>query len=198
MNVQAVFVKGGAAVTGTALLAAAMWLYATRPEVRAKELDPIRTGGEIGAIVTTPDFRVQVEGVVAARSIAPSTSLGKPESTEGIFLIVRYRAASQKGPLKLRTAVLETPGGFTYRPGPRVAAGTSAAPEFQPMIWTKSVHVFEIPRKAAEGARFVTGTGGLLPQLSAAAEIDLGLTPSKAAQLVQGAAEAYDPRTERP
>ncbi|MFI0350687.1 hypothetical protein [Actinomadura sp. 9N407] len=192
MNVQAILVRGGAGITGTALLATAMWLYTLRPDVRAKELEPIRTGGEIGAVVTTPDFRLRVERVDAARSL--SSTLGNPERTEGIFLIVRFRASSQKEPIKLQSIVLETPGGYSFRPAPRLGTSSASIPEFQPMIWTKSAHVFELPQQAAAGAKLVVGTGGLLPQLSSAVEVDLGLTDAK----VEAAAEAYDLRGGRP
>jgi hypothetical protein len=196
MNVQAFLVRGGAAVTGTALLAVSMWLYAVRPDVQAEELEPIRTGGRIGADVTTPDFRIRVQGVVAARSLA--STLGKPQGTDGVFLVVRIQAMSRKEPVKLRSVVLETPGGFTYRPDPRLGTSSATVSEFQPLIWSRTAYIFEIPPRAAAGARLVAGTGGLLSQLSSAAEIDLGLTSSKADQLVRGAAPAYDPRSERP
>ncbi|MEW2358899.1 hypothetical protein [Spirillospora sp. NPDC029432] len=187
-----ILVRGGAAITGTALLAAAMWLYAVRPGVQAKELDPIRTEGRVGAVVSTGDFRVRVDSVTAARSL--KSTLGAPERTEGIFLIVGFQAMARKEPVKLQSVVLETPDGFTFRPGPRLGVSAPTANDYQPLLWSRSSYVFEVPRDAVAGARLVVGTGGLLPQLSAAADIDLGLTGAKAAELLGGAAESYDPR----
>ncbi|MFB4317491.1 hypothetical protein [Actinomadura sp. 21ATH] len=191
-----ILVRGGAAIVGTALLATAMWLYSVRPGVQAEELEPIRTEGRVGAVVSTRDFRVRVDRVVAARSLR--STLGAPERTEGIFLVVGFQAMSMKEPLTLQSVVLETPGGLTFRPGPRTGVSAPTANDYQPMIWSRSSYVFELPRKAVTGARLVVGTGGLLPQLSAAADIDLGLTGAKAAALLRGAAEGYDPRAARP
>ncbi|XVQ11658.1 hypothetical protein ACQP1W_03480 [Spirillospora sp. CA-255316] len=199
MNVQRILLQGGAGITGTALLAAAMWLYALRPDVQARELDPIRTEGRIGTVVANDEFRIRVDRVEAARSLAPTLSFGNrpPERTEGIFLIVRTRAMSAKEPLKLGTVQLETSGGVTYLPAARSAASTPVT-EFQPMLWTEAAYIFEVPTRTLEGARLVVGTGGLTPQLSAAAEIDLGITASGATQLSRSAAERYDLRKGRP
>lgn len=196
MNFQMILVRGTAAVVGTALLAVAMWLYTVRPGVRAETLEPIRTEGEVGAVVDTPDFRVQVQRVDAARSL--KGVLGRTARTEGVFLIVRLRGMSRKEPRTLRSAVLETPGGLSFTPDPRIGVGTSNDPELLPMLWTEAYHVFELPPKALTGARLVVGTGGLTPQLSAAAEIDLGLTSARATRMIEAAAEGYDPRAGRP
>ncbi|NED52524.1 hypothetical protein G3I24_16685, partial [Micromonospora aurantiaca] len=103
-----------AAIGGTALLAGAMWLHSIRPEVRAAGLDPIRTGGTVGEEVETRDFTVRVDGVDAARSLEPSLTLGgkPPVGTDGVYLIVRLGATAAREPLQLRTAELETPGGY--------------------------------------------------------------------------------------
>ncbi|WP_165966059.1 hypothetical protein [Actinomadura sp. 7K534] len=195
MNVRQVLLKGGAGLGGAVLLAGAMWLHSLIPELRATELDPIRDGGEVGEEVRNRDFSVRVEKVEAARSLAPSLSLGDPPpvGTEGIYLVVRFKATSHREPLELRTAQLETPGGYVYREGPRPGATSAGArPTFQPLIWTSAAYVFELPKQRLEGAHLVVGPGGLLPQLSAEADIDLGITRERANELVQGAAQGYD------
>ncbi|WUH98146.1 hypothetical protein OHR68_32280 [Spirillospora sp. NBC_00431] len=195
MNVQKILLKGGAGIGGTALLAGAMWMHSVKPHVTAAELEPIRGGGTIGEKVSNRDFSVRVEKVEAARSLAPGLGLGNPPpvGTDGIYLIVRVRATSEREPLELRTAMLETPGGYTYKEDPRASSVSGGAkPTFQPMIWTPAVFVFELPEKRIEGAHLVVGTGGLLPQLSAAADIDLGLTGTRADELVRRTTERYD------
>ncbi|GAA1807363.1 hypothetical protein [Actinomadura chokoriensis] len=197
MNARQVLLRGGAGVGGTALLAGAMWLHSVRPEIRAAALDPIRTGGTIGEEVATRDFSVRVDGVAAARSLAPGFSLGgkPPVGTDGVYLIVRLSATAAREPLQLRSAELETPGGYTFREDPRTAAVSVSQPTFQPMIWTSTKLVFELPEDRVEGARLVVGTGGLLPQLSSAADIDLGLGEDRAADLLRKATERYEVRT---
>ncbi|HLV72939.1 MAG TPA: hypothetical protein VKY91_09150 [Vulgatibacteraceae bacterium] len=194
MNVRKALLKGGAGIGGAALLAGAMWLHTLVPELRAAQLDPIRTGGKVGEVVRTRDFSVRVEKVEAARSLAPGFSLGgRPDvGTDGIYLIVRFRASSHREPLQLRMANLETPGGYVYKHDPRTrAASAGVQPTFQPMIWTSGTFLYELPEDRLEGARLVVGPGGLLPQLSAAAEIDLGITAKRAKELIGGAAEGY-------
>ncbi|MEU5991308.1 hypothetical protein ABZ806_20260 [Spirillospora sp. NPDC047418] len=193
MNARQVLLRGGAGVGGTVLLAGAMWLHSVRPEIRAAELDPIRTGGTIGEQVATRDFSVRVDGVVAARSLAPGFSLGRkpPVGTDGVYLVVRLSATAAREPLQLRSADLETPGGYTFHADPRTSDVSVNQPTFQPMIWTSTKLVFELPKDRVEGARLVVGTGGLLPQLSSAADIDLGLGKDRAAELLQKAPERY-------
>jgi len=196
MNTGRLLVKGGAAVVGTALLAAAMWLYDRKPKVEETLLDPIRSTGRIGQVVATPRFRVQVQRVEAARSLRASSvaPTAAPVRTDGVYLVVRVRGTSVREPLALRWVRLETPGGYVYRDGPRRTAAQDFPPTFQPMIWDTVVYVFELPPRRLAGARLVLGEGGLLPQLTAAAEIDLGLTRARADELVRRAVDGYDLR----
>ncbi|NVI92447.1 hypothetical protein [Actinomadura sp. BRA 177] len=198
MNVRQVLLRGGAGAGGTVLLAGAMWLHSVRPEVRAGELDPIRTDGTVGEKVTTRDFSVRVDGVDAARSLQSGFSIGgaRPVGTDGVYLVVRLSATAGHEPLQLASAELETPGGYTFKGGPRTAAASLNQPTLQPMIWTSTKLVFELPKDRVEGAHLVVGTGGLLPQLSSAADIDLKLNRDRAAKLVQSATERYQVRTE--
>ncbi|RFS83611.1 hypothetical protein D0T12_21570 [Actinomadura spongiicola] len=196
-----VLLKGGAGIGGTALLAGAMWLHTLRPQVRAAELEPIRSGGTVGEEVRNRFFSIRVEKVEAARSLSPGLSLGDPPpvGTDGIYLIVRVRATSHREPLELRSAELETPGGYTFRDDPRMgSASTVSPPTFEPVIWTPTVFVFELPKHRLEGAHLVVGTGGLLPQLSAAADIDLGLTGGRVDELVRRAVDRYDVEVDEP
>lgn len=193
MNARQVLLRGGAGVGGTVLLAGAMWLHSVRPELRAAALDPIRTGGTIGEEIATRDFSVRVDEVVAARSLAPGFSLGgkPPVGTDGVYLIVRLSATAEREPLQLGSAELETPGGYRFREDPRTSDVSVSRPTFQPMIWTSTKLLFELPKDRIEGAHLVVGTGGLLPQLSSAADIDLGIGEDRAAELLRKAPERY-------
>lgn len=200
MNTREVLLRGGAGLGGTALLAGAMWLHSVRPEVRAEALDPIRTGGTVGEEVATRDFGVRVDRVDAARSVEPGFSLGATPAvgTDGVYLIVHLRATARWKPLRLASAALETPGGYTFEQDPRAGSVLLNQPTFEPMIWTSTKLLFELPKQRVEGAHLVVGTGGLLPQLSAAADIDLKLDKDGAARLIRGAADRYKVRAESP
>jgi hypothetical protein len=194
MDGRELLVRGGAGAAGTALLAAAMWVHTMRPKVDAKELDPLRNDGRIGQVVSNRMFSVRVDGVQAARSLAPGLSFGNepPIGTDGVYLAVRIRARSEREPLRLGTAVLETPGGYGYRYDPR-SGTTSTVPDMQPLIWAPGTLLFELPKDRLRGAHLVVGTGGLLPQLSAAADIDLGIDASRARALLRSAVDRFDP-----
>ncbi|GGV19751.1 hypothetical protein GCM10010182_46860 [Actinomadura cremea] len=196
MNVRKAALQGGAGIGGTILLAGAMWLHAFQPKVEAGMLDPVRTGGEVGEEAVTPTFTLRVESVVVARSLASDSFLGNAPAvgTDGVYLVVRARAMSREEPLELRSAVLETPGGHGFDAAPRPGAGQVPPATFQPMIWTDTAFVFELPKDRLAGSHLVVGTGGLLPQLSSAVDIDLGLSESRAADLVRKAPERYEVR----
>ncbi|MFA1537745.1 hypothetical protein [Actinomadura monticuli] len=200
MNVRQVLLRGGAGVGGTVLLAGAMWLHSVRPEVRAGALDPIRTGGTVGEKVMTRDFGVRVEKITAARSLEPTFSLGgkPPVGTDGVYLVVQLSATARREPLQLRSAELETPGGYTFREDPRTSDVSINQPTFQPLLWSSTKLVFELPKERVEGAHLVVGTGGLLPQLSSAADIDLGLTKDGTAALMRAATDRYQVRENAP
>ncbi|MEU6753338.1 hypothetical protein ABZ914_44550 [Spirillospora sp. NPDC046719] len=194
MDGRELLVRGGAGVVGTGLLVAAMWVHTMRPKVDAKEMDPLRNDGRIGQTVSNRMFSVRVDGVQAARSLAPGLSFGNEPAigTDGVYLAVRIRARSEREPLRLGTAVLETPGGYGYRYDPR-SGTTSTVPDMQPMIWAPGTLLFELPKDRLRGAHLVVGTGGLLPQLSAAADIDLGIDADRARALLRGAVDRFDP-----
>jgi hypothetical protein len=194
MDGRELLVRGGAGVVGTGLLVAAMWVHTMRPKVDAKEMDPLRNDGRIGQTVSNRMFSVRVDGVQAARSLAPGLSFGNEPAigTDGVYLAVRIRARSEREPLRLGTAVLETPGGYGYRYDPRDGT-TSTVPDMQPMIWAPGTLLFELPKDRLRGAHLVVGTGGLLPQLSAAADIDLGIDADRARALLRGAVDRFDP-----
>ncbi|WP_030173521.1 hypothetical protein [Spirillospora albida] len=196
MNGRALLVRGGTAVAGTVMLAGAMWLHALEPRIEARELDPIRSHGRLGDEIGNRDFSLKVEGVDAARSLAPSLSFARTRTigTDGVYLAVRVRVMSRREPLSLRSATLETPGGYAFDAEPRLEAANPALPVFQPLIWTPAVFVFELPRKRLAGARLVVGAGGLLPQLSAATDVDLRINEDGAAELLRTAADGLDVR----
>ncbi|MBE1533329.1 hypothetical protein [Actinomadura algeriensis] len=195
MNVRKLAVQGGAGLGGAILMAGAMWLHAYQPKVEARMLDPIRTGGGVGEEVASSAFTVRVEQVVVARSLAPDSVLDDkpPVGTDGVYVVVRLRGMSRDEPVQLRSAALETPGGHVFQPVQRPLARQPPQPTLQPMIWTDAALVFELPKNRLAGAHLVVGTGGLLPQLSSAVDVDLGLSASRAAELVRKAPERYEP-----
>ncbi|MBO2454302.1 hypothetical protein J4573_44955 [Actinomadura barringtoniae] len=195
MNTRMLLVRGGSALIGTALLAAAMWLHSLRPHVEADVMDPIRTQGKVGKVVTNADFSLQVERVTAARSLAPSLSINPPTATDGIFLIVQFRATSRRKPLRLNTGTLETPGGYKFNKSPRLGASGLLEPDYAPLVWSRAAFLFELPKNRLAGARMVVSEGGLFTQLSAATDIDLGISKSRADEMIRTAPASFDMRT---
>lgn len=198
MNWRAFALRGSAGLVGAVLLATAMWLHSVKPEVEARTLDPIRANGTAGEETGNREFSLTVERVDAARSLAPSLTSGRPVGTDGVYLVVRVRVMSHRKPLKLRSATLEAPGGLVYHSSPRSGAKDVVPPDFQPMLWTPTAFVFELPKDRLDGTHLVVGTGGLLPQLSAAVDVDLGITGARERALLSTARDRYDVQAERP
>ncbi len=195
MNVRQVLLRGGAGAGGTVLLVGAMWLHSVRPEVRAGNWT---RSGPTGRSARRSRLATSACGSTGStRRGRCSFSIGgaRPVGTDGVYLVVRLSATAGHEPLQLASAELETPGGYTFKGGPRTAAASLNQPTLQPMIWTSTKLVFELPKDRVEGAHLVVGTGGLL-QLSSAADIDLKLNRDRAAKLVQSATERYQVRTE--
>ncbi|MEU5876561.1 hypothetical protein [Spirillospora sp. NPDC047279] len=197
MNARFVLIRGGAGVAGCALLGAAMWLYTVEPKVDAEVLDPIRTSGKVGKVISNPEFDLKVEGVVVARSLKQglgSITSRPPVTTDGVFLIVTGRAMAQKEPMTLDTAVLETPGGYTFKKASRTSVSSNLAfSDFQPLIWGRWSHIFEVPKNRLAGAHMVISESSLFIAPSAATEVDLGITKARATQMINTAAVNYDP-----
>ncbi|GAA2615517.1 hypothetical protein GCM10010411_58160 [Actinomadura fulvescens] len=188
-------VRGGAGVVGCALLAAAMWFHSLKPRLEADVLDPIRASGKVGKVISNPDFKLQIERVVVARSLKQgiSSSTQAPVGTEGVFVVVSGRAMSQKEPLSLNTAILETRDGYTYKKAQRPGVYGGLGPsDFPPLLWNKLDFYFEIPKDRLAGARVVVGRSGLFLAPDAATEVDLGISGARAEEMIRGAAQNYD------
>ncbi|KAB2347810.1 hypothetical protein [Actinomadura rudentiformis] len=201
MKAQIVLVRGGAGVVGCALLAAAMWFHSLKPKVEADVIDPIRTSGKVGKVITNRDFKLQIERVVVARSLKQglSSSTQPPVATEGIFVVVSGRAMSQKKPISLNTAVLETRDGYKYRKAQRPGVyGALDGSDFAPLLWGKLTFYFEIPKHRLAGARVVVRQSSLFLSPDAATEVDLGISESRAEEMIRGAAQNYDLSGRRP
>lgn len=182
-------IRVGAGIIGAALLVVAMVLHTIKPDLEATALDPIRTSGAIGAEITTPTFTVKATQVDVARSVKSSGILGQLVRTDGIFVIVQLQAKSNKEPFRMNYVRLETPGGFIYDSSDRT--GVFASTDLEPLIWSKTVETFEIPKGRLAGARLVVRDLSLLPELSAEIAVDLGITETKAAAMIRSAPEGY-------
>lgn len=185
-----VLIRVGAGIIGAALLVVAMVLYTIKPDLEATSLDPIRTTGAIGEEITTPVFTVKAGRVDVAKSVKSGGILGQQVRTDGIFVIVQLQAKSNKEPFRMNYVRLETPGGFSYDSSDRT--GVFAATDLEPLIWSKAVETFEIPKDRLAGARLVVRDLSLLPELSAEIAVDLGITETKAAAMIGSAPEGYE------
>jgi hypothetical protein len=183
------------AVTGAlavALMAAAMWLYGLKPHLQARMQNPIRSTGRAGAVVDTSDFSVKVDKVDVATAIAKTSFGDKPKimPSLGIFVIVNLEIKSNRKPFDPGHVHLMTRGGVSYDESGR-ADVLSLNNGYQPMLWAPATYVFEIPKDRLAGARLVVGQTALLDQLSAQADVDLGIGHAAAERLIAHASSAY-------
>ncbi|MFI0450886.1 hypothetical protein [Actinomadura sp. 6N118] len=200
MRAQIVLVRGGAGVVGCALLAAAMWFHSLKPKVEADVIDPIRASGKVGKVITNRDFKLQLERVVVARSLKQglSSSTQPPVGTDGVFVVVSGRAMSQKKPISLNTAVLETRDGYKYKKAQRPGVYAVDPSDLAPLLWGKLTFYFEIPKERLAGARVVVSQSSLFLAPNAATEVDLGISESRAEEMIRGAVQNYDLSGRRP
>lgn len=188
----------GAMVLGVALLVVAMVLYTIKPDLEAEALDPIRTTGPVGEEINTPAFSVKATRVDVAKSLKSASILStETVRTNGIFVIVQLQARSNREPFLMNLTNLEAPGGFSFQDTDRTGAFGADA-ELEPLIWSKAVVTFEIPKNRLAGAKVVLRDLDLLPQLSSEIAVDLGISDDRAAELIRGAAEGYEVPRIRP
>jgi hypothetical protein len=184
--------KAVAGLVTVALMAAAMWLYERKPGIENRMQTPLTIHGHIGAVVDTPDFSVKVGKVDVASAISKPSFLGKAEIMKslGLFVIVQMEIKSNQKPFQPGNVRLVTRGGVSYE-----ETGRPEIPEnndeYQPMMWAPATYVFEIPKDRLAGVRLIVGESGLLNNLSAETEVDLGIDGGRAAQLAAHPAPAY-------
>jgi hypothetical protein len=176
------------AVTGLAtvgLLAASMWLYERKPGLENRMQTPLIIHGRVGAVVDTPDFSVKVGKVDVASTISKPDFLDKTTVMKslGLFVIVQLDIRSNKKPFQPGNVRLVTRGGVSYD-----ESGRSKLPgnndTYQPMLWAPATYIFEIPKDRLSGMRLIVGEeSGLLNNLSAETDVDLGIGGDRAAQL---------------
>jgi hypothetical protein len=184
------------ALVGVALVAAAVYAQTFTMSLEDGVM-PLTSKGAIGQSVTTTRFSARVDSVAAAHALKITDATGKPAevATDALFLVVKVSATVPKEPIKLAKLtppVLLTPDGRRFNPTDKVDESlTFFSKWIQPGWWSSGVLVYEVPRDALEGAKFVflppTGVivvDALLPE----AEIDLGLDGAAADRLAARAA----------
>jgi hypothetical protein len=179
-------------VVSVALMGAAMWLYTFKPHLQARMQTPLAARGHIGAVVGNRVFSVKVDKVDVATAVTRQDVLStpKPMPSLGIFVIVNAEIKSNEKPFQPGNVRLATRGGLSYDESGRTAIPTVSS-DFQPMLWGKAMFVFEIPKDRLAGARLVVGEQQLMLQLSAQADVDLGIDDGEAKQLLAHASGSY-------
>ncbi|MCO5968993.1 DUF4352 domain-containing protein [Actinoallomurus soli] len=192
-----------AALTGLALLVAAWWVKGRTPDDYDHRYAPLATEGRIGAPVRAGGFVVRVDRVTAARSATPDgDQVVRPD---GVFVIVAVSAQSRRAPLLLTTALLRTRDGYVYRDTVKNVIANDGDPvemaTLVPGVWTHGSFVFEVPPSKLAGATFVVSDRAAnekdppkdFPafgfELTAEADVPLGLTEAGARRLVANAPE---------
>ena len=167
------------------LLAAAMWLYGSKPRLEAGMQNPITNHGRIGAVAGNRVFSVKVGRADVASAVAKRDILRNATAmpTSGIFVIVYLEIRSNQKPFQPGHVRLATRGGLSYDESGRPAIYTSHG-DYQPMLWGQASYVFEIPKDRLAGARLIVGESAPMNQLSAEADIDLGIDNGRAARLL--------------
>ncbi len=179
-------------IVSVALLGAAMWLYSFEPHLKARMQTPLAAHGHIGAVVGNRVFSVKVDKVDVATGVTKQDILStpKPMPSLGIFVIVSTEVRSNLKPFQPGHIHLATRGGLSYDESGRTSISTGSS-DSQPMLWAKATFVFEIPKDRLAGARLIVGEQSLMDQLSAQADVDLGIDGDRAKQLVAHAPSAY-------
>lgn len=182
------------AVVTAALCAGAMWMWHFQPDLESKSMNPIRTQGRIGKVVTNDAFSIRIDRYDVATSLTSSSPSSQPRVTDGLFLVVHFQARAEHEPYTMAHARLETRGGLTYAEGGGITGiFSSSEATYQPKLWGSGTFVFEIPKDRLAGARVVIGQKltTLVTDLSAENVIDLGIDKAKAAQLAARPAASY-------
>ncbi|HEU5156883.1 MAG TPA: hypothetical protein VFU43_07790 [Streptosporangiaceae bacterium] len=172
-------------LVAAALCAAAMWMWHLQPDLETHSMNPLRTYGRIGAIVTNDEFSIRVDRYDVATSLTTSSLSSGAHVTNGLFLVVRFQARAERRPYTMGHVRLETRGGLTYTEGGRIGIFSEADETYQPMVWGSGTLVFELPKDRLAGARVVVGqrAATAVNDLSAENVIDLGIDEAKAARL---------------
>ncbi|GAB3665680.1 hypothetical protein GCM10027589_30420 [Actinocorallia lasiicapitis] len=149
---------------GILLLAGAVAVWRTGPQIEATTTDPIRTDGVLGAEITTDAFKVKAIQVTTGRTA--KDSLGTTlTSAEGVYVTVRIAGQGVGEPWRI-SAMLES-GGKRYR------SDSGLVTAFEPELWRTEDLVFEVPPERVKGAHLVVGISSMLLQLTPEADIDL-------------------------
>ncbi|GAA0366916.1 hypothetical protein NE235_03015 [Actinoallomurus spadix] len=186
----------GAGVVAAALLGVSMWLTYVTPHLDVRLLDPIPNHGHAGKVVSNRVFSVRVDRVDVARSIVTRTDALDPRknrriTTSGIFVIVYLGVRSNQKPVGLGRVRLTTRAGLHYAESGRDGLVTKNSGIFEPMLWGNASYVFEIPRDQLKGAHLIVGQSDPLNQLSAEADVDLGIGAAPAGRLLAHPPDDY-------
>lgn len=182
-------VLSGVAAAG--LMAAAMWLHELKPHTEDRMLDPITTHGRIGAVVANRVFSIRVERVDVASAIVRHDIIpDKVLTGPGIFVIVQLSVRSNQKPFTPGHVRLVARGGLSYDESGRIDI-IDRNVVAEPLMWIRASYVFEIPKDRLAGSRLVVGESGLMDQLSAETDVDLGIDSRKAAEMVAHAPRDY-------
>ncbi|MCO5996141.1 hypothetical protein [Actinoallomurus rhizosphaericola] len=185
-----------AGLVAAALLGVSMWLTHVAPHLEARLQDPIPNGGRAGKIVSNRVFSVRVDRVDVARSIVTHTDIVDPKkneriTTSGIFVVVYLSVRSNQRPVGLGHVRLTTHSGLHYAESGRDGLLTKNEGIFEPMLWGNASYVFEIPKDQLKGAHLIVGQSDSLNQLSAEADVDLGLDTGSADRLLAHPTDDY-------
>ncbi|GAA1280267.1 hypothetical protein Psi02_72920 [Planotetraspora silvatica] len=182
-------------VAGLALAAAAVWAQ-TNAMPYEERGSFLTTKGKIGQVVKTNRYSVKVTSVTAARAVDTKTFSGEALKvrTSHVFLLVNVSATTVRQPMDLSTLsppALLTVDGRRYDTTDRVDQSlTLLSKRFQPGLWSSGLLVYELPKDAVPGVRFIFApSAGAIPVDTSTpeAEIDLGLTPGAADKLISQA-----------
>lgn len=191
----------GSVALMVALLAAAMLVYSTHERDYDKVNAPLSSSGGVGQAVTSGPFSVKVDKVTVATSVMEGAyhGYGAPLRTAptAVFVVVEARVQATKEATKLPTVYLETGDGTHYGPSEKGSQDKFTDSIAEPGFWTGGAWLFEVPRVDLAGVHLMVSPRAVddypAPQrmfphygfeLSSQADIDLGISGSKATSLL--------------
>ncbi|QRN81165.1 MAG: hypothetical protein JK586_06790 [Nocardiopsis sp. BM-2018] len=157
---------------------------------------PITTSGELGEVVATDDFTIEVTDVQLADTVIDTARI-EPEAVgaNGVWVVVWTRVTATHSPIRSTRVVLETADGTTYSTASWFQSSLRGSEGFPTALPTHGAFVFEVPEDRLDSPTMVfTNTNGTGSRLAAQAAVDLGID-AKDLEGELGEVELTEPET---
>jgi hypothetical protein len=195
--------RAGSIAVGLALVGGAIVVHVTTPDDYEDRFAPLAKTGRVEQVVDAGEYQVKVDNVQVTPALAGA---GQTIKADGIFVVVTMSARTEREIRVLRDATLRTPDRREYVETDKWILGTMSVWNIQPELWRQGQYLFDIPREDLTGAVFQvsdrpekdreSGPWEFPPvgyELTAQADIDLGIDAARARRLLSDAPDAITP-----